>query len=132
MEGASRMMSPEDRFYTHTHEWLKPEGDGILVGITRFAVEELTDVTYVELPGPGAKLAAGKTFGEIESVKATSELYAPLDGEVSRVNEAVKKDPSLVNQDPYGKGWLIHIKTSRTDFSDFLPARKYDAAHPTG
>ncbi len=124
------MTSPTDRFYTSTHEWIKPQGDSVVVGISKFAVDELTDVTYVELPAVGRKLTAGKTFGEVESVKATSEIYTPVDGEVIEVNQAVKVDPSLLNQDPYERGWLIKMRTPAADFSTFLTAEKYDAAHP--
>jgi glycine cleavage system H protein len=123
------MSSPTDRYYTDTHEWIKPEGEGVTVGITQFAIDELADITYVDLPAPGKTLSANKSFGEIESVKATSELYAPVDGSVSQINEDVKKDPSLVNQDPYGNGWLIKIKTATRDFSSFLNAQQYDAKH---
>ena len=124
------MPSPTDRYYTDTHEWFKPEGENVTVGITQFAVGELSDITYVEFPAPGKALSAQKMFGEIESVKATNELYAPVDGSVAEINESVKKDPSLVNQDPYGKGWLIKIKTAAKDFSSFLSAQQYDAKYP--
>ncbi len=124
------MATPSDRFYTSTHEWIKPQGDSVVVGISKFAVDELTDVTYVEMPAIGRKLVAGKAFGEVESVKATSEIYAPVDGEVIEVNQAVKDDPSLLNQDPYDRGWLIKMRTAASDFSSFLTAEKYDAAHP--
>lgn len=120
------MASPTDRFYTETHEWLKSDGDNILIGITRFAVDELTDVTYVELPAVGKTLSAGKAFGEIESVKATSELYSPVDGQVTRINDVVKKDPSTLNQDPYDAGWLISVKTAKMDLSSFMSAAQYD------
>ncbi len=123
------MASPSDRFYTSTHEWIKPDGDGVLIGISKFAVDELTDVTFVEMPVVGKAVTAGKAFGEVESVKATSEIYSPLDGEVTAVNQAVKDDPSLLNQDPYELGWLIRLKTAQKDFSAFLTAEKYDAAH---
>ena len=125
------MASPADRFYTDTHEWLKLDGDSLLCGITRFAVEELTDVTYVDLPAIGKVVAAGKAYGEIESVKATSELYSPVDGAVAAINDKVKADPSLVNQDPYEAGWLVRIKTDRKDFSSFMTAAQYDARHAT-
>jgi|SRR5271170_2021735 len=126
------MPSPTDRYYTETHEWFKPEGDGVTVGITQFAVDQLADVTYLEFPAPGKALKANESFGEIESVKATNELYSPVDGSVALINEDVKKDPSLVNMDPYGKGWLIKIKTAAKDFSAFLSAQQYDAKNPQG
>src|SRR4029077_20115139 len=101
------MSAPNDRRYSQSHEWHKQEGDTVTIGITQHAVDELTDITYVDLPPVGKKLDAGKRFGEIESVKATSELYSAVAGEVAEVNAALKEDPSLVNQDPYGKGWMI-------------------------
>ncbi len=121
------MASPTDRFYTETHEWIKLQGERVLLGITRFAVDELTDVTFVELPAIGKILAVGKAFGEIESVKATSELYAPVNGAVVEVNEAVKKDPSTVNADPYEAGWLVAVKTGPVDTSKLMSAAQYDA-----
>ena len=120
------MASPTDRFYTETHEWIKLQGDRVLLGITRFAVDELTDVTFVELPAIGKTLTVGKAFGEIESVKATSELYAPVDGAVVEVNEAVKNDPSTINQDPYEAGWLVAVKTGPVDTSKLMSAAQYD------
>ncbi|NNM88274.1 MAG: glycine cleavage system protein GcvH [Phycisphaerae bacterium] len=121
------MPSPTDRFYTQTHEWLKLQGDTVLLGITRFAVDELTDVTFVELPAVGKLLASGKAFGEIESVKATSELYSPVDGAVVKINDAVKNDPSTINTDPYEAGWLVAVKAGPVDTSAFMSAAQYDA-----
>ncbi len=121
------MASPTDRFYTETHEWIKLQGERVLLGITRFAVDELTDVTFVELPAIGKTLTVGKAFGEIESVKATSELYAPVDGAVVEVNDAVKNDPSTINQDPYEAGWLVAVKTGPVDTSKLMSAAQYDA-----
>ena len=98
--------------YAKSHEWADLQGDVCTVGITKFAVEQLTDVTNVELPKVGKKVEGGKPFGEIESVKAVFDLYAPVSGEVIEVNSAVAEDPGLVNQDPYGKGWMIKIKVA--------------------
>ena len=123
------MSAPNDRRYSASHEWHKQEGDVVTIGITRFAVDELTDVTYVDLPAVGKKLEAGKRFGEIESVKATSELYSAVNGEVSAVNQAVKADPSLVNQDPYGKGWLIKVRAPGADLSGLIDGVAYTAKH---
>lgn len=122
------MPSPADYLYTQTHEWMKKEGDILTVGITRFAVDELSDVTFVDLPALGRKVVAGASFGEIESVKATSELYAPVDGEITAVNEDLKKDPSLVNQDPYTRGWIVKLKTS-VEPHGFMTAQQYDKVH---
>lgn len=121
--------APADRRYSATHEWHKQDGDIVTIGITQFAVDELTDVTFVDLPNPGKQLTAGKTFGEIESVKATSELYSAVSGEVVEANAALKNDPSLVNQDPYGKGWMIKVKTPGADLSALMTAEKYNAQH---
>jgi len=123
------MPAPTDRRYAETHEWHKQEGDIITIGITQFAVDELTDITYVDLPNVGKKVEAGKRFGEIESVKATSELYSAIAGEVTEANQAVKNDPSLVNQDPYGKGWLIKIKAPGANMSALMTGEQYAAKH---
>lgn len=106
--------------YAKSHEWADLQGDICTVGITKFAVEQLTDVTNLELPKPGKQVTAGKPFGEIESVKAVFDLYAPVSGEVIAVNSAVAKDPSLVNQDSYGKGWMLKIKVAPGSSLDHL------------
>lgn len=98
--------------YAKSHEWADLQGDVCTVGITKFAVEQLTDVTNLELPKVGKKVEGGKPFGEIESVKAVFDLYAPVSGEIIEVNTAVANDPGLVNQDSYGKGWMIKIKVA--------------------
>jgi len=122
--------TPTDRFYSETHEWHKAEGNVVTLGITRFAVDELSDVTFVDLPTIGKKIAPGKSWGEIESVKATSELYCGVAGEVVEVNTALASDPSLVNSDPYGAGWLIKVKTDSTpDLSHLIPGEKYAQQH---
>src|SRR5213082_2398214 len=96
--------------YAETHEWAKLDGDLVTVGITQYAVDQLTDVTHLQLPKVGAAVTAGQPFGEIESVKAVFDLNAPVTGTVTEKNEAAEKDPSLINQDPYGKGWMVKIK----------------------
>jgi len=103
-------MDPKNLRYAKTHEWASLEGNICTVGITKFAVEQLTDVVYIELPDVGDNVFAGESFGEIESVKAVSDLYSPVDGEVKDVNQAIVNDPSIVSKDPYGKGWMIKIK----------------------
>lgn len=103
-------MDPTKLRFTPTHEWAAIEDGVCTVGISQFAVELLTDVTYLELPAVGKRLKAGDEFGVVESVKSTSPLISPVTGEVSEVNAAVTKDNSLINSDPYGKGWLIRIK----------------------
>ena len=96
--------------YAETHEWADLQGNICTVGITKFAVEQLTDVTNLELPKAGKQVTAGKPFGEIESVKAVFDLNAPVTGEVVEVNAAAAKDPAIINEDSYGKGWMIKIK----------------------
>jgi glycine cleavage system H protein len=104
------MSAPTDRRYLETHEWHQPQGDVITLGITQFAADELTDITFVQLPKVGTKLTANKAFGEIESVKATSDLYCGVSGEVVAVNDKLTTEPGLVNRDPYDGGWMIKVK----------------------
>jgi glycine cleavage system H protein len=103
-------MDPQKLRYAKTHEWASREGNVCTVGLTQFAVEQLTDVIYIELPDVREPTNAGDSFGEIESVKSVNDLYAPVSGEVVEVNDALDADPSLVSKDPYGKGWLVKIK----------------------
>src|SRR3954470_6208163 len=100
------MSVPTDRTYLESHEWHKVEGDTVVIGITQIAADELTDVTFVALPKVGAAVKANSRFGEIESVKATSDLYAGVSGTVTAVNDALSTDPGLVNRDPHGQGWM--------------------------
>lgn len=103
-------MDPKTLRFTPTHEWVHLEGDLATIGISRFAVDQLTDLIVIELKGVGTRLDAGKSFGEIESVKAVSDLYAPLAGEVVEVNPEVVKNIQLLAEDPYDKGWLIKLR----------------------
>lgn len=105
-------MDESKLLYTATHEWVDVQGETATVGITRFAVEQLTDIVYVELPVVGKKLDVGTTFGVIESVKAVSDLYSPVAGEVAEVNSAVANDPSILSTDPYAKGWIVKVRLS--------------------
>jgi glycine cleavage system H protein len=105
-------MYPDDRRYTKEHEWVKVEGDRARVGITDYAQNQLGDVVYLELPEVGRVLRAGETFGTVESVKAVSELFAPLAGEVVEVNSELVSGPEAINTDPHGKGWMIVIRPS--------------------
>ena len=105
-------MIPENLLYSKSHEWAKIEGETALVGITFFAQEQLGDITFVDLPSPGRTLAAGDELGSVESVKAASDIYSPVSGEVVAVNEELANAPELVNQDPYGRGWMVKIKLS--------------------
>ena len=109
------MEFPDDLRYTAEHEWIRPDGDRVVIGITDHAQNELGDVVYVELPEVGAELTQGSPFGVIESVKAASDLFAPLSGEVVAVNDALESAPQLVNESPYGDGWIVTIRPGRTD-----------------
>jgi len=114
--------------YSPTHEWVQLQGNVATVGITRFAVDQLTDLIMIELPVVGTRLAAGRTFGEIESVKAVSDLYAPLGGEVIEVNAEVAGNVQLLMEDPYDRGWLIKIKVEQpADTSDLMDLDSYEA-----
>ncbi|MCS7261154.1 MAG: glycine cleavage system protein GcvH [Anaerolineae bacterium] len=106
--------------YTDSHEWLRKEGDVLICGITDYAQEELSDVVYVELPEVGDSLKKGERFGVIESVKAASDLYMPVSGEIIAVNQELVNAPELVNKDPYGKGWMIKIRPSNPAEWDML------------
>lgn len=101
-----------DRFYTKSDEWLKVEGNLTIMGITDYAQKQLQDITFVELPEPGTQVSRGESIGTIESVKAAAEIYAPISGEVVETNTELEDTPELVNQDPYGSGWMIKIKPS--------------------
>lgn len=115
------MAVPEDRRYSKEHEWALAEPDGaVLVGITDFAQHELGDVVYVELPAPGERVAQFAKMGEIESVKAVSELFSPVSGEVAAVNAALKDNPELVNESPYENGWLIRVRIDDASELDAL------------
>ena len=121
---------PSDRKYLESHEWFKVDGDTATVGITQQAADELTDVTYVSLPKVGDSLTAGQRFGEIESVKATSDLYAGVTGVVTEVNDALSGDPGLVNRDPFTGGWMLKVKVepqSHGPVTPLLSAEEYAA-----
>ncbi len=118
------MSVPGDLQYTRTHEWVRREGDSATVGITDHAQDELGDVVFVELPEEGATFGAGDAFGTIESVKAVSDLYAPISGEVVEVNSALDDAPEKVNEDPYGDGWMIRLRVSGE--GDLLSAEEYE------
>jgi glycine cleavage system H protein len=111
--------------YLETHEWADIQGGVCTVGITQYAVDQLTDVTHLQLPTVGATVAAGKPFGEIESVKAVFDLNAPVNGTVAEVNDAVRKDPAIINADPYDKGWMIKIKMSDSKLDHLLTLEQY-------
>lgn len=120
------MTIPTDRSYSESHEWHKLDGDTITLGLTRYAVDQLTDVTYVEMKPAGTKIAAGDAVGEVESVKTTSDIYCAVAGEIIEVNKKLSEDPSLVNSDPYGAGWLIKVRASDTSgLSKLMDAEAY-------
>ena len=120
---------PADLRYAKSHEWLRPAADGTaLVGITDYAQSSLGDITYVQLPKVGATLAAGATFGVVESVKAASDLYAPLACTVLEVNGALDSAPETVNREPYGDGWMLRVKLAGPVPAELLDAAAY-AAH---
>ena len=117
---------PEELRYTKEHEWARVEGDRARVGITAFAQEQLGDVVFVELPKVGATVMSMKTFGVVESVKAVSDLFAPLTGEVVEVNAELAKKPELVNSDPYGQGWMLVIKLAKpAEAGELMTAEAY-------
>jgi glycine cleavage system H protein len=111
--------------YTAEHEWIAVDGDTATFGITDFAADKLGDVVFVDLPGEGSAVSAGEVCGEIESTKSVGELYAPLDGSVVEINQAVVDDPSLVNADPYGQGWLVRITIDPSTLGDLLDRDAY-------
>jgi glycine cleavage system H protein len=124
------MSSPTDRVYTESHEWAKREGDLVSVGITRFAVDALTDVTYAQMKSKGTAVKPGDSLAEIESVKTTSDVYSMVGGVIEEVNDAVASDPSILNSDPYEKGWLVKIRVSDdSKLAGAMDAATYDSKH---
>jgi glycine cleavage system H protein len=122
------MAYPKQFKYSKDHEWIDVKGDVATVGITDYAQSELGDVVFVELPKVGAKVATGKTFGSVESVKAVSEIYAPASGEVAESNGALKDKPEAINTDPHGAGWLIKIKLANAaELGALMDAAAYEA-----
>jgi len=114
---------PDDLRYRESHEWIDPETGR--VGISEFAQDELGDVVFVELPGEGDAVEAGEEFGVVESIKAVSDLYAPVSGDVVAVNEALFDAPELVNDDPFGDGWMLELDVNEADLDDLLSADEY-------
>jgi len=120
------MNIPKNLRYAKTHEWVRVEGDIAVVGITDHAQQELTDVVYVETPAVGSRVEAGKECAVVESVKAASDIYAPVSGDIVAVNEELSSAPELLNQDPYDKGWMFKIKTSDPgELNELLNADDY-------
>jgi glycine cleavage system H protein len=124
------MNHPDDLRYSRTHEWVRAEGDTATIGITDFAQNELGDVVYLELPEVGRTLQKGDVFGTVESVKAVSDLYAPVSGEVIEVNEELPESPEEINQDPYVRGWMIIMTMEDpSELEDLLTAKQYEQAN---
>lgn len=122
------MSYPDDLRYSREHEWVRVDGSRGTVGITSFAADELGDIVFVELPEVGATLKQFDTFGVVESVKAVSDLYAPVSGEVVEVNEALRETPELLNSDPFGDGWLARVELADTSELDgLMDAEAYTA-----
>ncbi len=121
-----------DRRYTKTHEWITADGKTVTVGITDFAQSQLGDVVFLELPSPGRKLAVRESFGVVESVKAASDLYSPVAGRVSAVNEKLSAKPELINSDPYGDGWIMKVELEGELPPDLLDEAEYKKAAEAG
>ncbi len=122
------MAYPPQYRYTKEHEWIQVQGELATIGITDYAQQELGDVVFVELPKPGSKIAAGKSFGTVESVKAVSEIYAPAAGEVVEANAALGEAPEKINQDPHGAAWLIKVRLANpAEISGLMDAAAYEA-----
>ena len=125
------MTSPTECLYSESHEWYQIDGDIVTIGITQYAANQLTDITYVEMQPSGSAIDAGSSIGEVESVKTTSDVFCPFPGEVTEVNEAAAGDPALLNRDPHGEGWLVRLKSSDTSAaSELMNQAAYDENYP--
>jgi glycine cleavage system H protein len=119
--------APTDLRYTRDHEWVRVDGDEATVGITQYAADQLGDIVFVELPDTGREVEEAKPFGVVESVKAVSDLFAPLSGTVTSANDALAANPELVNSDPYGDGWMVKLRVSdASEMDDLLDGPAYD------
>lgn len=125
-------MIPDDRLYTEQHDWLRLEAGEAVLGITDFAQQELGDVVFVDLPSPGEVVAAGVEIGAIESVKAVAEICTPVRGAVVETNSQLEDTPELVNQDPYGEGWLVRLRLDGEEPEDLMTAAEYEALLAAG
>lgn len=120
-------MYPDDRRYTREHEWARREEGRVRIGITKFAADRLSDVVFIELPKAGTHVKASEPFGVIESVKAASDLYAPISGRVAEVNQALIDSPEMINQDPHGAAWMIVVETAGGgEWEQLLDAKAYE------
>ena len=125
MKELSELNLPDDLKYSDDHEWARAEGDTIRIGISDYAQDQLGDIVYVELPQVGDTFAKGEEFGTVESVKAVSELFMPIGGEVVGVNAALEESPDLVNQDPYKQGWMVDIKAGASEIEALMDKASY-------
>jgi glycine cleavage system H protein len=122
------MNIPSELRYSTDHEWVRVDGDTVTIGITEYAQDALGDVVFVEMPEPGAAVTAGATFSEVESTKSVSDIYAPVSGSISAVNEVLDSQPELLNSDPYGEGWICRITmTDATELDTLMDAEAYRA-----
>ena len=121
-------MYPSELKYDKEHEWVRVSDDTVVMGISHFAQDQLGEVVYVDLPAEGDSITAGDTFGEIESVKSVSELFSPVTGEVTKVNDALDDAPETVNEDCYGEGWMVEVKLAdASELDNMLSAEEYEA-----
>jgi glycine cleavage system H protein len=126
-------VNPEDLRYTQEHEWARSDGSRVTIGITNYAQDALGDVVYVDLPASGTRVEKGQPFGEVESTKSVSDLYAPLTGVIVERNESLESSPELVNSDPYGQGWMVVIEADSPDeVAGLMSASDYDALTQNG
>ncbi len=133
MAGGKEITYPSDRKYTQSHEWVKMDGDYAIVGISDYAQDALGDIVFVELPTVGQKLEKGKGFGVVESVKAASDVFSPVNGGVEAINEKLTESPDLVNRDPFGEGWMIKVMLdNKADLDDLMDAETYKNKIETG
>jgi glycine cleavage system H protein len=133
MSSGKEIKYPDDRKYSPTHEWVKTEGDLAIIGISDYAQDALGDVVFVELPAVGTKFNAGDAFGVVESVKAASDVFAPISGTVESVNPALTDSPEIVNRDPLGEGWFIKLRPSAlTDTANLMNATTYRSKIESG
>ncbi|TVQ62591.1 MAG: glycine cleavage system protein GcvH [Phycisphaerales bacterium] len=124
------MPVPNDRVYSESHEWHKLEGDTLTLGLTQFAVDQLTDVTFAEMREPGTTVEPGDVVGEVESVKTTSDIYCAVAGEIVEVNSKLGEDPGVLNSDPFGEGWLLKLKvTDKSGLDTCVDAATYEKNH---
>ena len=124
------MTTPTDCQFSTSHEWYRIEGKIVTVGITQFAANELTDITYVEMYENGTAVERGESLGEVESVKTTSDINSAFGGEIVESNPGVVDDPSLLNSDPYGAGWLVKVRVSNTESEELMDHATYDSKYP--